>query len=231
MVVLFDVDRTLAGVNCTAALAKALASDGVVPRSAVASLAIEQVLYRLKCRSFPALMASAYGLIEGCDISRVEACADRVVSDVVAPALYPEAAARIAMHRGRGDQVVLASAAPVVVIERVGRCVGVSAVIATGFERVGRRFGTVSRPPAYGTGKVELARRAGLFDAGPPHVYTDHAEDWALVLASGFATLVNPAPRLVRDTRRHGIAHEVVYWGREQINPVAAPLEPRAPGP
>src|SRR5262245_19311914 len=104
MVVLFDVDRTLVGVNCTAALAKALASDGVVPRSAVALLAIEQILYWLKCRSFPALMASAYGLIQECDISCVEACAERVVSEVVAPALYPEAAARIAMHRARGDE-------------------------------------------------------------------------------------------------------------------------------
>lgn len=213
MVVLFDVDRTLVSVNCTAALAKALASDGVVPRSAVGSLAIQQLLYRLKMRSFPALMASAYGLIEGCDIARVEACAERVAREVVVPALYPEAAARIAMHVARGDQVVLASAAPAVVIERVARCVGVNAVIATEFEQAGRRFGPVRTPQAYGIGKVELARRAGLLDAGPPHVYTDHAEDWALIAASGFATLVNPAPRLVRDARRDGIAHEVVRWG------------------
>jgi HAD superfamily hydrolase (TIGR01490 family) len=231
VVVLFDVDRTLVGVNCTAALAKALASDGVVPRSAVVSLAIEQVLYRMKCRSFPALMASAYGLIEGCDISRVEACAERVVSDVVAPAVYPEAASRIAMHRARGDRVVLASAAPAVVIERVARCLGVSEVIASEFEWVGRRFGAVKTPGAYGTGKVELAGRAGLLAAGRPHVYTDHVEDWPLVLASGFATLVNPASRLVRNARRHGIEHEVVRWGRDEVNPIAAPLEPRAPNP
>lgn len=212
MVVLFDVDRTLVGVNCTAALVRALAADGVVSRSAVASLALEQLLYRLKCRSFPALMASAYGLLEGREISRVEASADRVVRDVVAPAIHPEAAARIAMHQARGDRVVLASAAPEVVIERVGRLVGVSDVIATEFARVGPRFDRVRTPQAYRTGKVELARRAGLFDDGPPHVYTDHSEDWALITASGFATLVNPAPRLVRDARRNRIAHEVVHW-------------------
>ena len=91
----------------------------MVPRSAVASLAIEQFLYWLKCRSFPALMASAYRLVQGCDISRVEACAERIVRDVVAPALYPDAAARIAMHKARGDRIALASAAPAVVIERV----------------------------------------------------------------------------------------------------------------
>lgn len=213
MVVLFDVDRTLVGANCTAALAKALASAGVVPRTAVAALAIEQLLYRLKRRSFPALMERAYRLVQGCDISRVEACAERVVRDVVAPTIYPEAAARIAMHRARGDQVVLASAAPAVVIERVARCVGVTAVLAAEFERIGPRFGAVRTPPAYGAGKLELAGRAGLLDAGPPHVYTDHAEDWALVLVSGFATLVNPTPQVVQDACRHGIAHEVVRWG------------------
>jgi phosphoserine phosphatase len=57
-------------------------------------------------------------------------------------------------------------------------------------------------------------RRAGLLLQGRPLVYTDHAEDWPLLLASGRATLVNPAPALVREARRHGIAHEVVTWGR-----------------
>ena len=214
MVVLFDVDRTLLSGNCTAALAKALASDRVVRRSAVAALAIEQLLYKFNRRSFPALMERVYRLIEGCEISRVETCAERAVRDVVAPTIYPEAAARIAMHQARGDKVVLASAAPAVVVERVARCVGVSsAVLATDFERIGPRFGPVRTPPAYGAGKLELAGRAGLFDEGPPHVYTDHAEDWAMVLVSGFATLVNPTPQVVEDTCRHGIAHEVVRWG------------------
>jgi phosphoserine phosphatase len=224
MIVLFDVDRTLLSANCTAALARALASASVVPRSAVASLAIEQLLYRLNWRSFPALMERAYRLIQGCDISRVEACAERVVRDVVAPTIYPEAAARIAMHRARGDQVVLASAAPAVVIERLARFIGVSAVLATEFERIGPRFGPVRTPPAYGAGKLELAGRAGLLDAGPIHVYTDHAEDWAMVLVSGFATLVNPAPQVVQDACRHGIAHEVVRWGlTSQLTRVASP--------
>jgi HAD superfamily hydrolase (TIGR01490 family) len=231
-VVLFDVDRTLVGVNCIAALAKALAADGVVSRSAVASLACEQLLYRLGLRPFTALIASAYNLIVGCDISRVEACADRVVRDVVAPALYPDAAARIARHRARGDRVALASAAPAIVIERIARHVGVSDVIATEFERRPQHIGPVRTPQAYGTGKVVLAERAGLLDDGPPHVYTDHAEDWPLIQASGFATLVNPSFRLIRDARRHGIAHEVVRWRVEPVSLRAdAPLEPRAPGP
>ena len=101
MVVLFDVDRTLLSGNCTAALAKALASAGVVPRSAVASLAVQQLLYRLKRRSFPALMGRTYRLIQGCEITRVEECAERVVHDVIAPTIYPEAAARIAMKKNR----------------------------------------------------------------------------------------------------------------------------------
>ena len=216
---LFDVDRTLADANCTAALARALAADGVVPRAAVLAVALRQVLYRLKLQSFPTLMAAAYGLIEGRAIARVEASAARVVRDVVAPAIYPEARDRIAMHLARGDRVVLASAAPAVVIERVsalldGAHLGVDGVIATEFHRDGERFGPVASPPAYGAGKVELARRAGLLDAGPPHVYTDHSEDWPLVVASGFSTLVNPAPWFAEEVGRRGIPHEVVRWAR-----------------
>lgn len=221
MVVLFDVDHTLADANCTAALARALAADGVVPRTVVLAVALRQVLYRLKQQPFSALMAAAYGLIEGRTIAHVEASAARVVRDVVAPALYPEARDRIARHRARGDRVVLASAAPAVVIERVsaylaGAHLGVDGWIATEFHRDGERFGPVVSPPACGPGKVELARRAGLFDEGPPHVYTDHPEDWPLVLASGFSTLVNPAPSFAEEVGRRGVPHEIVRWARRR---------------
>jgi hypothetical protein len=47
-------------------------------------------------------------------------------------------------------------------------------------------------------------------------VYTDHLEDIALVRASGFATLVNPAPAFVEQVRRSAVAHEVVRWGQVQ---------------
>ena len=43
-----------------------------------------------------------------------------------------------------------------------------------------------------------------------PHVYTDHEADFALLAASGFATLVNPSPRLER--RAASLAHEIVRW-------------------
>ncbi|MEZ5284789.1 MAG: HAD-IB family hydrolase [Vicinamibacterales bacterium] len=230
MVVLFDVDRTLVGVNCTAALARALASDGVVPWRTVAALAVEQWLYRLRLLPFATLMAHAYALIEERDIARVEATAERVVRHVVMPALLPEAVARIARHRSRGDRVVLASAAPAVVIERVARHVGVDEVIATEYERTGPRFGAVRTPQAYGAGKVALARQAGLLDGEPPHVYTDHAEDWPLIQASGFATLVNPARHLVREVRRQHLAHEVVRWERGGVTATAT-SEPASPGP
>jgi putative phosphoserine phosphatase/1-acylglycerol-3-phosphate O-acyltransferase len=137
-----------------------------------------------------------------------------VVGDLIASALYAEAVARIEMHQTRGDRVVLASAAPAFIVERIGRHVGVVEVIATEYERIGTRFGRVVEPQAFGPGKVALARRAGLLSAGRPHVYTDHAEDIDLVLISGFTTLVNPMYKLVREARRRGIAHETVRWTR-----------------
>lgn len=212
MTVLFDVDHTLAAANCMSALARALAADGVVPRHALVPVAMRQALYRAGRHPFHALMTAAYGLLEGRPIARVEASAARVVRDVVVPSIYPEARARIAWHRARGDVVVLASAAPAVVVDRVAAHLDLAPAIATTFHHDGTRFGPVAQPAAHGAGKVERARRAGLLDEGPPHIYTDHPEDWPLVLASGFATLVNPSAPFARDVGRRGIAHEVVHW-------------------
>jgi HAD superfamily hydrolase (TIGR01490 family) len=213
-VVLFDVDHTLVGKNCLWAIGRALVREGIVPRSKIAAMGIEHLLYKLRRRSLPETLRRAYGMIEGCDIQRVESVVERVVREVLEPALYGEAVARISMHQARGDRVVLASATPALVVERIGMRVGVTEVIATQYERAGSRFGRVLEPQACGAGKVELARREGLFSSGRPHVYTDHAEDLALVLASGFATLVNPANKLVKEVRRHNIPHETVRWSR-----------------
>ncbi|MEZ5293659.1 MAG: HAD-IB family hydrolase [Vicinamibacterales bacterium] len=214
MVVVFDVDHTLTAANCTAALARAMAAAGLVPRSELLSLAVQQALYRVGWRAFPDLMARAYGLLVGKDVAQVQACAERVVRDAIAPALYPDAVSRIAAHRASGHRVVLASAAPEIMVARVARCVDVTDVIATTYDRVGARFGGVITPAAHGEGKVELLRRAGLLLGDRPHVYTDHVADWPLVQASRFVTLVNPAPGFLRDVRRRGLAHEVVRWSR-----------------
>lgn len=214
MIVLFDVDHTLVDANCTAALARALAADGVISPRALLTVAMQQALYRLRWLPFETLMAGAYGLVAGRLVADVDAAAARVVRDVVVPALYPDARARIAAHKARGDRVVLASAAPAMVVERVAAHLGVEGAIATEFDRDGQRYASPRPPPAYGDGKVDRARQAGLLASGPPHVYTDHPEDWPLVAAAGFATLVNPSPAFARDVARRGIPHEVVRWAR-----------------
>jgi HAD superfamily hydrolase (TIGR01490 family) len=213
-VVLFDVDHTLVGKNCLWAIGRALLCEGIVPRSTIAAMAVEHLLYKLRRRSLEEVLRRAYGMIEGCDIRRVESVVEHVVREVVGPALYSEAVARIAMHQAKGDRVVLASATPAIVVERIGLLVGVREVIATQYERTGSKFGSVVEPQACGAGKVELARRAGLFNAGRPHVYTDHAEDLEVILAAGFATLVNPSKKLVKEVRRRNIPHETVRWSR-----------------
>lgn len=213
MTAVFDVDGTITAANCTAALVVALASEGEVSRVRVAALGVRSTLHRAGLHTFPGLMARTYRTLYGLDVSRVDACAARVVRDVVVPAMYPEAVSRIAWHRARGDRVVLASAAPRMVVGLVGRHLGVADVVATDFESVAGTIGVVKTPAAFGAGKVERVRRMGVLeDAGAFHVYTDHAEDWPLVAAARFATLVNPGSAFVRRARRCGIPHDVVRW-------------------
>lgn len=216
-VVLFDVDGTLVRGNGLWHLGQALAEDGLVPRRALARMAGVQALYALGLRSLDEAMGRAYGLVEGLRVGDVEACAARVVAERLAPRVFVEAAARIRGHRARGDRVVLASAGPAFLVERVGALVGVDEVVATRYATAGGRFGAPVAPMSFGPGKVEAARRAGLL-AAAPHVYTDHAGDADLVLAASFATLVNPMRALVARAVAHGVPHEVVRW-RETAAP------------
>lgn len=211
--VLFDMDRTLVGMDTLKGLWVALARAGVIPKTRLLGLLGEQMLYLAGLRALDDTMSNVYGLLVGRERQAVEAVVERYVAEVVAPTIFAEAVERIEAHRARGDRVVLASASPAFVCRRVATLVGIHEVIATHYEEDGHRFGPLRRPGAWGDGKVESARRAGLIEV-PPLVYTDHVGDLPLVLAAQHATLVNPMPALVQAAVQHGVPHEVVRWER-----------------
>ena len=212
-VVLFDMDRTLVGMDTMKGLGIALARAGLVSWARVLAVVGGQAMYLAGLRSLDDAMSKACGVLVGRERQTIDALVDRYVAEVVAPCIFAEAVDRIEAHVARGDRVVLASASPEFVCSRVAALVGIREVVATRFEDDDGRFGPVRLPGAWGPGKVENARRAGLLDARPV-VYTDHLGDLDLVLASRHATLVNPMPALVRATVQHGVPHEVVRGER-----------------
>lgn len=209
-VVLFDMDRTLIDADAFKGLGLALFRAGLIPRARALALVGEQVGHLVGLRSMDQAMRAAYGILAGCPHAPIEAFTEAFVESIV-PRVYAEAVDAIAAHRARGHRVVMASASPEFLVRRVARAVGVDEVVATRVDRDGERFGALILPGAWGPGKVELARQAGLLDERPV-VYTDHVGDLDLVLAASHATLVNPMPALVEAARRHGVDHTVVRW-------------------
>ena len=208
-VVLFDMDHTLVAMNTFWSFGLRMRDAGFVSRRALSAVAFEHLLFALRLRDHDEVMRRAHGLITGQVAADVLPHVDDLVARTIAPRLFVEAQERIAMHRARGDRVVIASASPDFVVSRVAALVGVDECIATEHPIVRGRFAEPDLPGAWGAGKVERARRAGLLRERP-HVYTDHEADFALIAASGFATLVNPSPRLER--RAASLAHEIVRW-------------------
>lgn len=211
-VVLFDMDHTLVDMNTFWALGRTLARRGILRGRVLAAMAIDQLLYGLRVRSLDDVMTHAHGLVTGHDAAFMGALVDALVEDEIAPKIFPAARQRIEEHRARADRVVIASASPDFLVRRVAALVGVTEWIATRHRVVNGTFAGLELPGAWGPGKVEHARRAGLLEE-KPHVYTDHPGDFALVAAAGFATLVNPPPALIRMARR--IPHEVVQWSSQ----------------
>lgn len=97
-----------------------------------------------------------------------------------------------AAHLGQGNAVVVATAAPALIVHRLLAAKGLVGARVVG-TRVLRRFGgLVARPHCIGETKVsELARRFGL--ASWDEVYSDSALDLPLMRRASAVTLVAPS--------------------------------------
>ena len=208
-VVLFDMDHTLVDINTLWTLGQELAKQGHLQKRTLAAVAVDQLLYGLGVRSLNEVMTHVHSLITGQDANMIQDLVDDLVMRKIAPTIFPQARQRIAEHRQHGDRVIIASASPDFLVGRVAKLVGISEWIATRHPIVDGKFAPLNPPGAWGVGKVELAKQAGLIQE-KLQVYTDHADDFPLVAQAGFASLVNPSKALIQKAKN--IPHEIVHW-------------------
>jgi phosphoserine phosphatase len=101
-------------------------------------------------------------------------------------------------HRGRGDRLVLASAAPELYLRHLGAVLGATAVLGTALEEInGRLTGRTTTEPCQG---VEKARRVldhlAAEPGGPLWVYAGHRDDRPLLDLADVAVRVRAYRRL-----------------------------------
>ena len=205
---LFDFDGTLiAGYSIATFLKHRILSGRMPPREAIEQL-FAICNYGLRQIDFEELMAQAALSLRGVSDDSLREFAAEIFENDLSADIYPESRALVSAHLAKGHTVVLVSSATQYQVENVATELGIEHVVCTRLEvEDGILTGQIVPPAAYGSGKLEAARRfadsAGI-DLEKAYFYTDGAEDMPLLKAVGFPRPINPDSELQARADREG---------------------------
>jgi HAD superfamily hydrolase (TIGR01490 family) len=197
---IFDLDRTLLPGSSLVALARAMAVARMVPRRRLASAVLQEARYKRRGAhdgEVSALRDEALGHIAGLERVPLVDLAHRVADELVA-SVTPGARFLLERHLAAGDFVVVLSASPQELVERVAAGLGAHRGIGTRARAVEGVFtGGLEGPFCYGVGKLErLFADIGRVDLTSAFAYADSASDLPLLQACGHPVAINPDRRL-----------------------------------
>ncbi|HJS22191.1 MAG TPA: HAD-IB family hydrolase [Steroidobacteraceae bacterium] len=142
----------------------------------------------------------------------------RFVRRLVERGMYPEALERLALHRARGDYLVLMSASPDLYVPAVARALKFNETICTGVRWNGMTLsGELTTPNRRAEEKllgVEALR--ARYDGSQITGYGNSASDVVHLRACDAGHLVNASPRAAVEAARAGVA---VGWPFESVAP------------
>jgi HAD superfamily hydrolase (TIGR01490 family) len=136
----------------------------------------------------------------------------RFMSEVIGPALRPQALDLVARHRRRGDRLALVTSTNDFITAPIAAAFGIDTLVATRLERdAGRRFtGRIEGTPAFREGKVARVGQwlaesgASWSDFDRVSVYSDSLNDLPLLERATEPVAVNPSPDLEALARERG---------------------------
>lgn len=204
----FDLDRTLlAGFSATAFIWDDLVRGRMGAAELFDTLAVA-TRFRLHQIGFSGFVASVVARLGGLAESEYQATAERVFTERLAGAVYPESRALVHAHLRKGHTVAVVSSATRYQIEPLARDLGIAHVLCTNLEVAdGRLTGRVLSPTCYGEGKAEAARGFAAprnIDLAHSYFYTDSDEDLPLLEIVGHPRPTNPSGRLTEIAAKRG---------------------------
>ena len=136
----------------------------------------------------------------------------RFMSEVIGPALRPQALDLVARHRRRGDRLALVTSTNDFITAPIAAAFGIDTLIATRLERdAGWRFtGRIEGTPAFREGKVARVGQwlaesgASWSDFDRVSVYSDSLNALPLLERATEPVAVNPSPDLEALARERG---------------------------
>jgi HAD superfamily hydrolase (TIGR01490 family) len=208
----FDLDKTIIAKASSLAFSRPLYQGGLLARRDVLKVAYSHLLFRLGGSADEVQMArtrdSIAELSRGWPAEEVRAIVEETLEELIAPAVYAEAAALIEAHRSAGRAVVLVSASGEEMVAPIGRMLGATDVIASRMVigDDGRYTGEVdfyAAGPAKAAAMTEFADERGV-DLEASFAYSDSITDEPMLRSVGFPRAVNPDRGLRRLAQEEG---------------------------
>jgi putative phosphoserine phosphatase/1-acylglycerol-3-phosphate O-acyltransferase len=204
----FDLDRTLLAGFSAAAFVRELVRSGRIDLATMAQGVTAATRFRLGGIGFSGFVAETTGVLAGMHEEELVGLGERLFSEQLAAAVYPESRALVRAHQRRGHTVAVVSSALRYQIEPLARDLDIEHVLCTRLEiENGRISGRVVHPSCYGAGKAIAARALAAthgIDLAQSWFYTDSEEDLPLLDAVGRPRPVNPTRALRAIAARRG---------------------------
>jgi HAD superfamily hydrolase (TIGR01490 family) len=212
---LFDLDRTLIGVNSGRLWFEREQELGFLTRWQALRAAAWIGFYHLGFTRLDEVLAEAIAGLEGSLEADIERRTNDFYAATVASTYRPLAAAVVERHRAQGDVVALLTSSSNYLCALVQAKLDIPHALCNRFEVADGRFtGKPAGALCYGAGKLVHARQfaeqvgASLAEAW---FYTDSMSDLPVLEEVGHPVAVNPDPRLRRYAQKKG--WEIVDWG------------------
>lgn len=207
----FDVDGTLVAGNIVRYYAdlRSLDAPGWRRAAIFAGVALQVPRFLILDRQSRGRMQRAvYGMYRGFDAGDLARRARAYFDRHLRHRLYPEAMARIALHQGRGEPVVLVTGSLRPIVTPLAAYVAATDVLCSDLEtRDGICTGRMSEPPLAQKRKAaavaEYIATHGL-DRAACSAYADSLDDIPMLSEVGHAHAVNPGSALARVADRRG---------------------------
>ncbi len=206
----FDVDNTMMIGASIFYFARGLAAREFLPTGALASVAWQQLKFRVSGRELsPAEISAsreqALSFVAGRSTRQFVELGEDIYDELMADRIWSGTLALAQRHLDAGQRVWLVTATPVELATIIARRLGLTGALGTVAETVngvytGRLVGDILHGAAKAQAVRALAAREGL-DLQRCTAYSDSANDIPMLSVVGTAVAVNPDPDL-RDTAR-----------------------------
>ncbi|MFC3493136.1 HAD family hydrolase [Glycomyces rhizosphaerae] len=208
----FDLDKTVIAKASSLAFSRPLYQGGLLARRDVLKVAYSHLLFRLGGSADEVQMARTRDYVaelsRGWPAEEVRSIVNETLEELIAPAVYAEAAALIEAHRSAGRAVVLVSASGEEMVAPIGRMLGATDVIASRMVigDDGRYTGEIdfyAAGPAKAEAIKKFASERGV-DLDTSFAYSDSITDEPMLRTVGYPRAVNADRGLRRLAQEEG---------------------------